>query len=191
MKTVVIGGHSRKVGKTLVTAGLIHALAEYSWTALKISSHEHQDFPSADVCAIYEEKNKGAESDSSRYLAAGAARSCWIRVREERSDDAMARIQPILLSSSFVIIESNWILRYLQPDIYIIVLKYDVDDFKKSARETLGRAHAAVAVRPDSSPPAWREFVHEGISGIPVFSTSDPLIVPVGLVDFVRSKIQG
>jgi len=37
MAIVVVGGHSRSVGKTSVVAGLIAALREFNWTALKIT----------------------------------------------------------------------------------------------------------------------------------------------------------
>ena len=39
MALIVIGGHSRNVGKTSVVAGLIAALPEYNWTAFKITQH--------------------------------------------------------------------------------------------------------------------------------------------------------
>ena len=41
MALVVIGGHSRNVGKTSVVAGIIAALREYQWTAMKITQYGH------------------------------------------------------------------------------------------------------------------------------------------------------
>src|SRR5512146_801370 len=41
MSIVVIGGHSRSVGKTSVVAGLIAALPERRWTAMKITQYGH------------------------------------------------------------------------------------------------------------------------------------------------------
>ncbi len=41
MAIVVVGGHSRSVGKTSVVAGLIAALPEYDWTAFKITQYGH------------------------------------------------------------------------------------------------------------------------------------------------------
>jgi len=38
---VVVGGHSRNVGKTSVVAGLIAALQELDWTAVKITQYGH------------------------------------------------------------------------------------------------------------------------------------------------------
>src|SRR5438132_549717 len=41
MAILVIGGHSRSVGKTSVVAGLITALPERRWTAVKITQFGH------------------------------------------------------------------------------------------------------------------------------------------------------
>ena len=41
MAILVIGGHSRSVGKTSVVAGLIAALPERRWTAVKITQFGH------------------------------------------------------------------------------------------------------------------------------------------------------
>ena len=38
---VVVGGHSRNVGKTSVTAGIIRALPDFHWTAVKITQYGH------------------------------------------------------------------------------------------------------------------------------------------------------
>ena len=41
MSILVIGGHTRSVGKTSVVAGLIAALRDRHWTALKITQYGH------------------------------------------------------------------------------------------------------------------------------------------------------
>ena len=191
MTTLVVGGHSRKVGKTSIAAGLIKAFPAYPWTAAKISSHWHVDSAAEEICVIHEESNRAGESDSSRYLAAGATRSFWIRVKEDRIDDAVLQFLPILKSSPFVIIESNCILQYVQPDLYIMVLRNGIEDFKNSARETIGRANALVLVGRSSLSPAWQNFVQEKIAGIPLFTTPDPAILPPGMIALVRSKLPG
>ncbi len=188
MTTVIVGGHSRKVGKTSVAAGLIAAFPQYPWTAIKIS-HWHGDYSAADIYDIHEERDRAGNSDTSRFLAAGASRSLWVRVRENGLEAAMKKLQPILESSPFLIIESNSILRYIQPDIYVLVLRYDVEEFKDSARDTLGRAHALVAVNYNSASPAWKGVPPEALAGIPLFSTEDPARIPAGLLDLVRSHL--
>ena len=41
MAIVVVGGHSRNVGKTSVVAGLIAAMPERAWLAVKITQYGH------------------------------------------------------------------------------------------------------------------------------------------------------
>jgi len=190
MMTIVVGGHSRKVGKTSVAAGLIRAFSQYSWTAVKLTTHWHPDSPADEACSIVQETSSEGKSDSARYLAAGAARSFWIRMREERSEETFPILLPILQSGPFAMIESNCILRHIRPDLYIMVLRCDVDDFKESARKTIGQAHAVVAVNCDSASPVWKDFVRESLARIPVFPTQDPAVIPAGLLELVASKIR-
>ena len=193
MTTVVVGGHSRKVGKTSVAAGLIRAFPGYPWTAIKISSHWHAGSPGNEICDIHEESSRAGDSDSSQYLTSGAARSYYIRVREGHAAEAIERLRPVLQSSPFLIIESNCILRHLQPDLYVMVLRWEVDDFKESARETLSRADALVVVRRDTEMqdlPPWSDFVREKAPGIPTFTTPDPRLIPPGLKEFMGTKLR-
>jgi hypothetical protein len=194
MTTIAVGGHSRNVGKTSIVAGLIRAFNQYSWTAVKISSHKHANIPAlgstldSSIYDVYEESNRDGSADTSRFLAAGASRSLWIRIEEDQSEVAMQQILPILQSSPFVIIESNRITRALRPDLFIMVLRFDVEDFKDSARRALRQANAIVAVNPDSSPPPWNGIA-EILSGIPQFVTPDPQILPDGLSGFVQAYL--
>ena len=101
MSIVVIGGHSRSVGKTSVVAGLISALPEFAWTAFKITQYGHGicsakgqacDCATGDHSwAITEEKNRNGDSDTSRFLAAGAERVWWVRTEQGRLAEAMPR----------------------------------------------------------------------------------------------------
>ncbi len=38
---VVVGGHSRNIGKTSVVCGIIGGLREWNWTAIKITQYGH------------------------------------------------------------------------------------------------------------------------------------------------------
>lgn len=189
---VAVGGHSRNVGKTSVAAGLIYAFRKHPWTAIKISSHRHASISSLkkdneENFDIYEESNREGSSDTSRFLAAGAGRSLWMRIKDDRSDTAQ-QLLPILQSCPFVLIESNRILRVIRPDLFIMVLRFDTIDFKDSARTYLRQADAVIAVNPDSSPPPW-EGISETLSKIPQFITADPRVMPAGLIDFVQSRL--
>src|SRR5512143_1368137 len=158
MSIVVIGGHSRNVGKTSVVAGLIAALPEYCWTALKITQYGHGicsangeacDCATADhAWAVSEEKSRAGESDTSRFLVAGAAHAWWIRTEQGRLAEAMPRIRQILAGCDNAIIESNSVLRFLKPDLYLTVLDPATKDFKASAQTFLDRADAVLLHEP-------------------------------------------
>jgi hypothetical protein len=126
MAIVVIGGHSRNIGKTSVMAGLIAALPQRRWTAFKITQFGHGvcsangepcDCETADhAVAVSEERDRASGTDSARYLAAGAVRSFWVRTRQGQLNEAMPRIRKELERAENAVIESNSILRFLRPD---------------------------------------------------------------------------
>src|SRR5690349_7428792 len=115
MAIIVIGGHSRNVGKTSVVAGLIAALPAYSWTAFKVTQFGHGrcslngkpcHCATADhTWAISEEKNRSGKSDSSRFQVAGAKRSYWVRTEQGRLADAIRAISRRIAESENAILE--------------------------------------------------------------------------------------
>lgn len=189
MAIIVVGGHARNVGKTSVVAGLISAFPQYSWTAIKISSHRHSELLDKDADEIFEEKDRGGSSDTSRFLAAGASRSLWARMSEDNTESTLQKLIPIIQTDPFVIVESNYILKFLRPDFYILVLRRDVEEFKDSAKETLNQADALVLVDSGCSPPAWKGLSSDALQNIPLFTASEPQSIPKGLIDLIQSRI--
>ncbi len=117
MPVLVIGGHTRSVGKTSVVAGLIAALPGFHWTALKITQYGHGvcsangapcDCATADHSfAVSEEKDRSGESDTSRFLVAGADHysksSAWKQVS----------LKPVIDRPMFAIHPPN----YVTPEV--------------------------------------------------------------------------
>ncbi len=165
MPIVVVGGHTRNIGKTSVVAGLIAALPDRHWTAIKITQFGHNvcsangepcDCETADhTIAISEERSRTSGTDSARYLAAGAERSLWVRTRQGQLAEAMPRLRALIADTENVIIESNSVLRFLRPDIFISVLDPTVADFKPSALRYLDRADAVVMPTDARTETAW------------------------------------
>ncbi len=200
MPLIVIGGHSRNVGKTSVVAGLIAALPEYNWTALKITQYGH-GVCSADgePChcatedhswAISEEQDRSGKSDTSRFLVAGAARAWWVRTEQGRLAEAMPAVRQKLAESANVILESNSILKFVRPDLYLTVLDPDTADFKKSAREFLDRADAVILHQTQSQEFAWHDISMKPVVGRPLFRISPPEYVTPQIVEFVRERLR-
>jgi hypothetical protein len=200
MSLIVIGGHSRSVGKTSVVVGLIAALPEFRWTALKITQYGHgicsADGQACDCAtndhswAISEEKNSAGESDTSRFLAAGAERVWWVRTEQGRLAEAMPALREKLAGAEDVIMESNRIVKFLHPDIYLTVLDPSTADFKNSAREFLDRANALILHEAQNHASAWTDVSLKPVASTPIFRITPPLYVTPEIVQFVRETLQ-
>jgi hypothetical protein len=199
MAVVVIGGHSRSVGKTSVVAGLIAALPQYDWTALKITQYGHGVCSlNGESChcatddhswAISEEKDRSGESDTSRFLVAGAARAWWVRTEQGRLAEAIPTIRRRLAESENVILESNSILKFVRPDLYLTVLDPATADFKRTAQEFLDQADAVILHASNGAKAAWVSISLKPVAGRPIFEIHPPEYVTKEIVEFVRGKV--
>jgi hypothetical protein len=201
MAIVVVGGHTRNIGKTNVVAGLIAALPQMHWTAFKITQFGHGmcsangepcDCETAEhTIAISEERPGGdATTDSGRYLAAGAARSFWVRTRTGDLAEAMPRIRKEIAQAENVVIESNSILRFLQPDLYLSVLDPETADFKESAKYFLDRADAVLVPEGNLKHPEWKGVSLKLVEGTPILAMRPPEYVTEEVLNFVRDRLQ-
>ena len=198
MSLVVVGGHSRNVGKTSVVAGLISALREFDWTAAKITQYGHGicsangepcDCATGDHSwGITEERNRSGESDTSRFLVAGAVRVYWVRTEQGHLADAMPAFRKHLEAARNVIIESNSVLKFLRPDVYLTVLDPETEDFKTSAREFLDRADA-ILLHEKRGRPNWQSVSLKPVANRPMFYFTPPQYVTPEILHYVRSKL--
>lgn len=202
MAIIVIGGNSRSVGKTSVVGGLIAALPEMRWTAFKITQYGHGfctadgkpcQCQTADSCvSLSAERDPATGTDTARFLAAGAARSLWVRTRIGQLAEAMPRIREELAHSQNAIFESNSILDYLEPDLYLSVVDPSVADFKESARRFLDRADA-ILISSRTSEPTHADIAaadpFRDLDGIPRFPVAAPSYLTDDVVAFVRERL--
>ncbi len=197
---VVVGGHTRNIGKTSVVAGLIAALPERRWTAIKITQFGHGVCAAhGEPCAcqtashglaVSQERDAKSGADSSRFLAAGAERSFWVRTRQGELSEAMKEIRLLLTGAENAIVESNSLLRFLKPDLSLSVLDPSRNDFKRSALRYLDRVDALIV-------PQGATFV-EGWGGVSLrmletkqrFEFVAPAYCTPELVEFVDQRLQ-
>jgi hypothetical protein len=199
MAIVVVGGHTRNIGKTSVVAGLIAALPGKNWTAIKITQFGHGvcsangepcDCETADhTIAISEERERSSGTDSSRYLAAGAARSFWVRTRQGQLSEAMPRVRALLAESENAIVESNSVLRFLQPDVSLSVLDPAVKDFKASALRYLDRVDALVVPSGAVFQEGWGGVSLRMIEGKRRFEFVAPEYCTAELAEFMAERL--
>jgi hypothetical protein len=172
---VVIAGQRRKAGKTSVAAGIIAALPDLEWTAIKISRHPHNE--GWGMSEHYE----ASDTDTGRYLAAGAKRAFWIRASGADLRETATDIRRIAAESVHTIVESNSILRHLTPDLTILVLDPSTKAWKVSGREAVRCADAAILTGFGTAPE---------LPGIPCFPVKPPQYVTPAIAAFVRERLK-
>jgi hypothetical protein len=193
---VVVGGHTRNIGKTSVMCSIIRATQHLAWTAIKITQYGHgvcsKDGETCDCAlpdhpfALQQELDATAGTDTSRFLAAGAGRSYWARTSVGNLVEALPALRRLWQSSEYTIIESNSILQFVKPDLYLTVLDFGVSDFKASSLRYLDRADAVVAV--STAKPIWRGVAESLWRNKPTFSVTPPDYASPELAAFVRSR---
>ncbi len=205
MAIVVIGGQARKVGKTSVVTGLIATLRDYDWTAVKISQHAHDlemgtpGTESADMkerewaiakereWAISEEHDQSGGSDTARFLAAGARRALWVRANPGQLGDAMPSLQSELKNAAHVIMESNSVVRFIRPDVYLVVLDPANPDVKESVREFLESADGVILHHASDAGAGPHELPISSDKAL--FRITPPDYVTPEMVDFVCRRV--
>lgn len=203
MKTVVVGGNSRNIGKTSVMAGLIRDMKALNWTAVKITQYGHGICshdgepcgcaPSEHAFVLTEERSASGHGDTCRFLSAGARRALWLRVRQGQLAEAIPLLERAFGDDDYVMIESNSILGFLTPTLFLVVLDSSRGDFKPSALKFLDRADALVPIG------TWRDdfsgkwpLIDPGVfENKPTYPVAADLGPSSDLCQFVMNKLLG
>jgi hypothetical protein len=161
-RVIVVGGHTRSIGKTQLVCDIISTYPQANWIAGKITQYGHgvcaqngnncDCAPDEHICAIEWEAHPQSGTDSSRFLAAGAKRSFWLRTKQGFLAEGLPLMRDALKqtfsgtdeNSPPLILESNSLLQFLKPSLYFAVIDPAHEDFKDSARVALDRADALV-----------------------------------------------
>jgi len=155
MAVIVVGGAGHGVGKTALVCGLIRALPEIEWTAVKITSHDY-----GRGAGIWEESSATEGTDTSRYLAAGARRALLVTAADEEVEGLVrealsqcaawggARLNGVGGKGSGkqqgTILESNRVLRFVEPELCLGVEGAPGAERKASYERVEARADAVV-----------------------------------------------
>lgn len=200
---VAVGGHTRDLGKTAVAAGLICALPEWQWTAVKITQYGHGACEAkGDPCEcaptdpaelarpyLLAEEEGPSDTDSGRFLAAGAIRSYWLRTAQGQLAGAVPVLRKMLAACENVIAESNSILEFFQPDLYLVVMDFSKEDFKPSSLRFLDRADALVIIDSGINVPMWEDVSRGLWDTKKQFVVKPPYYVTMDMAEFARSRL--
>lgn len=162
MAIIVVGGSNRGVGKTALVCGLIAALPEYRWSAVKITTHDHKQpvspgrgntaggpapdtshqlrasffrqifekrpdettrgcEPAPASIPIWQETTPGEETDTGRFLAAGAARALLVSAPDGELSGPLNQLWPRFGRGTNLIFESNSVVHHVRPDVCFLI----------------------------------------------------------------------
>jgi hypothetical protein len=196
---VVVGGHSRNIGKTSVVAGLIRKLRSRKWTAIKITLYGNEVCahdggacgcePASGEAFELTEEYQPSDTDSGRFLAAGAERSFWLRAPAGELSKAAGTVRKMIESSGNVIVESNSIMELVNPDLFLMVLDFSCEDFKPSSLRFMDRADAFVVIDQGINAPLWEDVARGIWDTKPQFLVKPPVYVTPAVTEFVRAKL--
>jgi len=139
MAIIIVGGGVRGAGKTALVCGLMRALPEIPWTAIKVTTHEH-----GKSAQIWEETEPGQGTDTARFLAAGARRALLATASEDALGPIVQQILRECPPRAGVIFESNSVLRHLRPDLCLAAASSPWTEQKQSYDLVMGRVDATV-----------------------------------------------
>jgi hypothetical protein len=218
-RLIVVGGHTRSIGKTQLVCDVIRAFPEQNWIAGKITQYGHgvcaQNGENCDCApdehsyAISWEKSPETGTDSSRFLAAGAKRAFWLRTKQGFLAEGLPLLRQALsevvsqhsaatetIPEPTLIVESNSLLQFVQPSLYFAVLDSTRDDFKDSARAVLDRADALVLHSPlpaqgaSATAPPWLKLPAQLTQQIPSVRQHEGEPLPLPLQVLVRRTLE-
>lgn len=212
-RVIVVGGHTRSIGKTQLVCDVIAAFPQANWIAGKITQYGHgvcaqnggncDCAPTEHVCALDWEICSDTGTDSARFLAAGARRSFWLRTKQGFLAEGLPLFRAALEQTRTVsygvlppvIVESNSLLQFLKPSLYFAIVDPSKDDFKDSARAALDRADAIVLRGPDGAfppaAPAWTKLPAQLLREKPSVTQAEGEPLPGPLHVLVRRVLEG
>jgi hypothetical protein len=89
-----------------------------------------------------------------------------------------------------VLVESNSVLEFLRPDLYLSVLDPGTADFKESAKLYLDRADALLLTTQQAGNSAWTGVALKLLEERPCFQMRPPEYVTPEIASFVRERLE-
>lgn len=172
-RLIVVGGHSRGVGKTALVVELVRSLGWPRLATVKVSAHRHGVGP-----AWLEDRDPSSATSTGRSLMAGAARAFLCRCPDVWLPAASARVRSLLDDGWDVVVESNRLAAWLDADLTLFVVSAATDDWKASSSDAARRADVVVLAPGTKAIPraAWRRA--DGAPNPRVLAFADDWTVP-------------
>ena len=155
LKIVTISGSHAKVGKTMLAEKLFKRLK--GWSGLKVTVMHNGKCPTGKNCgicnkldsefSIISDKNRLNEKgkDTQRFKNSGAKKVLWLRAKPEGLKKGLKKAVSMFKGADGLIIEGTSVLKYIKPDIAILVKKKG-SILKPSAKEIFNKIDLVITV---------------------------------------------
>lgn len=163
-KLVVVGGHSRRVGKTCMMNAILRAVPAMTWRAWKISNHSHGASPGP---------------------VAPTPQAELLRLRDDEFPEGVGQLARLREEGINLLVESNRIVSYLEPDLVIFAIDPLNPDWKTSSAPCLERADALVFSQDGPCPANLLELRRI----LPAFRLTNWNRTPLGFTEWLRSRL--
>lgn len=143
---ILVGGETRKCGKTSLVCRILEWFPERRWLAVKVTSHRH--------AAAHP-----TGGDTARYRAAGAAEAILI---EAAGEEAARQLEDAARGWPAVCVEGTGVAAWMEADVRLLVRSGPGEAVKPEAREEVFRPDATVGPNPGDFAPdgePLREFL--------------------------------
>lgn len=146
---ITVSGAQSGVGKTKMAAALLNLLK--GWSGLKVTvTHRQGQCPVHKECHTCDEVVTGFSiisdrkiietrgKDTARLVSAGAEKVLWLKSKPEALKNGLNKAMALFKKSKGLIVESNSALKYLKPDLAILVRNKD-SVLKPSVKEIVNK----------------------------------------------------
>lgn len=179
MPIIAIGGNTKDIGKTTLVCAVITALPEFQWTAVKITGHDYGPTGSGPASTVWEETKAGEETDTGRYLLAGARRA--LLVTRIGAQPPIEEIRKALGHDRNIIFESNRIVDAVKPNVCLALIGGQPTERKSSFERLLSVADAVVTL--DDSQ------IDDLPAGLPRFQLNSQRMLSAEMVSWLRTRL--
>jgi hypothetical protein len=183
---VVVGGHSRHVGKTTTVERILSGLLPAEWTGVKISGHSHGGGES-----VLEETDPLSGTQTARYLVAGARRAVLLRAPDNSVPAAAGQVARMRAAGQNLIVESNRLVAHCIPDLVLFVVSPSIQDWKASSTICLHRADALVILGNEELPPEAIAMGGTRVTTLPLFRLQPRGEHSTALVEWMQRSLVG
>jgi hypothetical protein len=171
MAMILVGGQAKNIGKTTLVCNIVAALSQLRWNAVKITTHRHEAVGcelriEGTSWLLWEQISLTAQSDTTRFLRAGAEKAFLIQAEDAALEEAYSALRSLLRSDSHVIVESTRAATVLHSDLVMLVVNGAQTDFKSSAEQQFGEVDVVVWSGEQKPTP---DFLPQMLQGKPIF----------------------